>query len=208
MNGQEIPKDHGFPVRLVAPGIVGARNVKWLSKIILSDEESHSFWQRRDYKGFSPNVDWSNVNFDTAPSIQELPVQSAICDPLDGSTVLPDSNGFINVGGYAWSGAGRKIIRVDVSPDNGLTWITADLNQEKDSLLNRTWSWTLWKVRSRIVTAVLLGKNLLIFRQFLYSFLRLRKRSRKKFIYCYSYCQIFKPLFILLLGKNTCKKWH
>ncbi|XP_074603734.1 sulfite oxidase-like [Brevipalpus obovatus] len=147
MNGVDIPKDHGYPVRLVAPGIVGARNVKWLSKIILSDEESHSFWQRRDYKGFSPNVDWSNVDFDSAPSIQELPVQSAICDPLDGAIVQPGPDGTITVRGYAWSGAGRKIVRVDVSPDGGSTWLTADLEQEPGSPLNRTWSWTLWKIK-------------------------------------------------------------
>lgn len=156
MNGQEIPRDHGYPVRLVAPGIVGARNVKWLSKIILSHEESHSFWQRRDYKGFSPNIDWNNVDFDSSPSIQELPVQSAICDPLDGSEISPDSNGCVNIRGYAWSGAGRKIVRVDVSPDNGLTWLTADLEQEKDTLLNRTWSWTLWNVRIPVKS----GQNL------------------------------------------------
>lgn len=51
MNGQPIPVDHGFPVRLVAPGIVGARNVKWLSRIMMSDHESQSHWQQNDYKG-------------------------------------------------------------------------------------------------------------------------------------------------------------
>jgi len=51
MNGKELPRDHGFPIRIVAPGIVGARNVKWLGKIIVSDEESSSHWQRNDYKG-------------------------------------------------------------------------------------------------------------------------------------------------------------
>lgn len=81
MNGKEIPRDHGYPVRLIAPGIVGARNVKWLGRIVLSEEESDSHWQKRDYKGFSPNVDWENVNFDSAPAIQQLPIQSAICEP-------------------------------------------------------------------------------------------------------------------------------
>lgn len=51
MNGKELPRDHGFPIRVVAPGIVGARNVKWLGKIIVSDEESKSHWQQNDYKG-------------------------------------------------------------------------------------------------------------------------------------------------------------
>lgn len=72
MNGVPIPRDHGFPVRLVAPGIVGARNVKWLKKIVSSKEESLCHWQQNDYKGFSPSVDWDTVNFKSAPAIQDL----------------------------------------------------------------------------------------------------------------------------------------
>src|SRR6218665_3677323 len=82
MNDEPIPADHGFPVRLIAPGIVGARNVKWLGRIILSEEESDSHWQRRDYKSFPPNVDSATGDeFDKAYAIQELPIQSAICTP-------------------------------------------------------------------------------------------------------------------------------
>lgn len=51
MNGQPLPKDHGFPVRAVVPGVVGARNVKWLGRIQLSSSESNSHWQQNDYKG-------------------------------------------------------------------------------------------------------------------------------------------------------------
>lgn len=54
MNGKPLSRDHGFPVRAVIPGIVGARSVKWLEKIIVSDEESESHWQQHDYKGFCP----------------------------------------------------------------------------------------------------------------------------------------------------------
>uniref|UniRef100_A0A4W6F3D2 sulfite oxidase n=1 Tax=Lates calcarifer TaxID=8187 RepID=A0A4W6F3D2_LATCA len=72
MNGEELPADHGFPVRVVVPGTVGARNVKWLGKIIVSAEESSSHWQQNDYKGFSPGTDWDTVDFKSAPAIQEL----------------------------------------------------------------------------------------------------------------------------------------
>lgn len=67
-------RDHGFPVRVVVPGTVGARNVKWLGKVKASSQESANFWQQRDYKGFNPSVDWNNVNFDTAPAIQVRPM--------------------------------------------------------------------------------------------------------------------------------------
>lgn len=56
-------------------------------KIIISKEESKSHWQQNDYKGFSPSVDWDNVDFTKSPAIQELPVVSAICKPRRNETV-------------------------------------------------------------------------------------------------------------------------
>jgi hypothetical protein len=56
-----------FPLRAVVPGVVGARNVKWLAGVVLSQDESSSFWQQNDYKGFSPSVNWDNVDYKTAP---------------------------------------------------------------------------------------------------------------------------------------------
>jgi sulfite oxidase len=56
MNGELIPRDHGYPLRAVIPGHVAARSVKWLEKVIVSDEESESHWQQRDYKGFCPGA--------------------------------------------------------------------------------------------------------------------------------------------------------
>ena len=46
MMHREIPPDHGYPVRVVAPGITGARSVKWLARIIAHREESGSHWQQ------------------------------------------------------------------------------------------------------------------------------------------------------------------
>lgn len=142
MNGKPLPRDHGYPLRVVAPGIVGARNVKWLAKIVASEDESPGHWQQNDYKGFSPNIDWDNVDFKSAPSIQELPVVSGICTPKNGSIVY-ESDEMIAVQGYAYSGGGRGIVRVDVSSDYGKTWHTATLKQS-DQQLNRMWSWTQW----------------------------------------------------------------
>lgn len=56
MNGKDIPRDHGYPLRAVIPGHVAARSVKWLQKVVVSDEESQSHWQQRDYKGFCPGA--------------------------------------------------------------------------------------------------------------------------------------------------------
>ena len=61
-------------MRAVVPGVVGARNVKWLSRVEVSEDESESHHQRADYKGFNPSVDWGSVNWDGAESIQDMPV--------------------------------------------------------------------------------------------------------------------------------------
>ncbi|XP_046386622.1 sulfite oxidase [Ischnura elegans] len=143
MNGQPLSRDHGFPVRVIVPGVVGARNVKWLGKITVSGKESDSHWQQGDYKGFSPSVDWNNVDFSKSPAIQELPVISAICDPVDGESVTI-TNGKLKVRGYAWSGGGREIIRVDITADKGKTWHVAEFTAKDSRKPPRHWGWTLW----------------------------------------------------------------
>lgn len=56
MNGDPIPREHGFPVRAIIPGHVAARSVKWVEKVVVSQTESDSHWQQHDYKGFCPGV--------------------------------------------------------------------------------------------------------------------------------------------------------
>ncbi|POM67027.1 Sulfite oxidase [Phytophthora palmivora] len=152
MNGETIPRDHGYPLRVIVPGTVGARNVKFLHRIVLSSEESPSFWQQRDYKGFPPNVDYSRTDYwkFAGDSIQELPVQSAITEPKNGSVHLVDDvsdSSIVTVKGYAWSGGGRNIIRVDISVDGGKTWTPAELHESgKRQKYNRAWAWTPWEL--------------------------------------------------------------
>ncbi|XP_072927023.1 sulfite oxidase, mitochondrial isoform X2 [Hemitrygon akajei] len=144
MNDEALSRDHGFPLRVIVPGVVGARNVKWLSKIIVSKEESKSHWQVNDYKGFSPSVDWDNVDFSSAPAIQELPIQSVITSPSNGEHLSSDMDE-ITVKGYAWSGGGQEVIRVDISLDGGQTWHVADLNGVKPNE-GQAWAWKLWQL--------------------------------------------------------------
>ncbi|KAG9749044.1 phosphoglycerate mutase-like protein, partial [Aureobasidium melanogenum] len=140
MNGEPLMPDHGYPLRLLCPGHVAARSVKWLQKIAVSEDESWSQWQRRDYKCFGPNQR-SDVDWDRAPSIQETPVQSAITSISTitqnrlANSKLAQVYGLeedvVRVAGYAVSGGGRDIIRVDVSPDNGRTWQQARLIKDE-----------------------------------------------------------------------------
>ncbi|NXF83751.1 SUOX oxidase, partial [Sclerurus mexicanus] len=76
-----------------------------------------------------------------------LPVQSAITQPRPGAAVPP---GELTVKGYAWSGGGREVVRVDVSLDGGRTWRAAELAGER-AAPGRAWAWVLWELRAPAV---------------------------------------------------------
>lgn len=56
MNGKPLSPRHGYPVRVIVPGVLGARSVKWLDTITIAENESENVYQRRDYKVLPPNV--------------------------------------------------------------------------------------------------------------------------------------------------------
>jgi len=147
MNGEPLPPEHGAPLRLVVPGHVGVRNVKWVSKIVTSTEEAEGTWQRGiAYKGFSPMVrslsQWDAQAVEALTSVQEQPVTSVIVTPKEGYVEEFDD---VTVTGYAWSGGGRGIVRVDVSADAGKTWTTAELKEGSEQHKSRAWAWTFWE---------------------------------------------------------------
>ena len=146
MNDEPLPRDHGFPVRVIVPGHVAARCVKWLKKIVISDEESHTSWQRKDYKCFGPNEvkqDW-----DKYKSIQQMPITSAITRTKMKSA----TSDIVQIEGYAYSGGGREIQRVDISLDGGETWDQARLNQDDLKLEQgqRAWCWKRWRYEGKL----------------------------------------------------------
>ena len=145
MNGEPLPRDHGFPLRVVVPGSAGARNCKWLSKIVARKDESNGLWQQNDYKVFDPSVSIENADFQSVAAIQETPVQSAITEPQEGSAVAEDDE-IVTIKGYAFSGGGRGITRVDVSLDGGESWQVADLQNDLEQGYGKQWAWTLWSI--------------------------------------------------------------
>ena len=133
----------------MVPGYVGVRNIKWLTRVCAQPEEAQGVWQRGiAYKALGPDV--------TAPDghdlsqyapINELPVTSAILSPLPNATIEADADGdTIDVRGFAWSGGGRGIVRVDVSADDGATWHTASLGEGSEQPRHKAWAWTFWEV--------------------------------------------------------------
>ncbi|KAF3583539.1 hypothetical protein F2Q69_00026787 [Brassica cretica] len=125
---QEIlNRDHGFPLRVVVPGVIGARSVKWLDSINLLAEECQGFFMQKDYKMFPPSVNWDNINWSSRRPQMDFPVQSAICSLEDVQMVRP---GKVSIKGYAVSGGGRGIERVDISMDGGKSWVEASRTQK------------------------------------------------------------------------------
>lgn len=145
MNDEALTAEHGFPVRVVTPGIAGARAVKWLDKVTVQTVESSNYYQQHDYKVLPPEA----VDSETAeqfwhktPALQSMPVNSVIAIPKAGSTVSRCADGEVSVKGYALpSGQGGPVVKVEVSTD-GEKWSEAELISHPD---DSKWSWKLWK---------------------------------------------------------------
>lgn len=142
MNEEELPPAHGFPVRVVVPGHVGVRNVKWVNRIILSDEESKGPWQRgMAYKGFGPSIKTlDGIDPEKIHSVQQMGVQSAMFGPTQLETGVSNT-----INGFAYSGGGKGIVRVDVSIDGGETWKTATLTDGSEQDMDKAYAWTFWE---------------------------------------------------------------
>lgn len=149
MNGKPLPRDHGYPVRALVPGHAGKCSAKWLHKVILSAEPSKTSYQRKSYCHFPNNVDFEGVLSETNPAemasgktIQELPVQSFVCNPPQNSVVGMKDGTSLEVKGVAWSGGGKGINRVEISLDGGKTFVPTDLYKPVKERRNHEWAWT------------------------------------------------------------------
>lgn len=117
MNGSPLVPRHGYPVRLLVPGIYGMKNVKWLTQV-----EPINY----DYKGYWESQGWS----DTAV----YKTMSRIDYPLQGN--IPAKP--IYISGVAFAGD-RGIKKVEVSVDGGTTWNEAQLRPPLGK-----YTWVLW----------------------------------------------------------------
>lgn len=137
MNSEPLPRIHGGPVRVVVPGYIGARSVKWVTGITVQTVPSENYFQAVAYRILPPDADATAAPGDGIP-LSSVPLNCDILWPDDGAQ-LPA--GSLEVRGYAFDGDAHGIARVDVSLDNGRTWRQADLGPER----NR-WSWRQWSL--------------------------------------------------------------
>jgi DMSO/TMAO reductase YedYZ molybdopterin-dependent catalytic subunit len=110
MNGEPLPRGHGYPVRALIPGHWGEINVKWLTEIEVLEEEAKGYWERRGWHGTGP------VN-----TVAKLHAVNRLGDGESGGTEM-------QVGGHAYAGT-RGIQSVEVSTDGGESWDEATLSE-------------------------------------------------------------------------------
>ena len=135
MNGEPLLPDHGFPIRTIVPGYIGARSVKWLRKIVVSDKPSPNHFIADVYKLVYSGT---QVEIDETAPIYRYPVNAALCS-------ADHKDGKVNVKGYALP-TGKKecsISKVEISQDGGNTWLMADLAEQSGEFCWQLWSATL-----------------------------------------------------------------
>ena len=116
MNGEPLPKVHGFPARLLVPGLFGMKNPKWITRIEIVDFDFQGYWEKSG---------WSD---------------EAVVKTMSKATTLQRtvSLGEVPVGGVAYGGD-RGIKEVAYSVDGGKTWQNAELKAPLGPF-----TWVLW----------------------------------------------------------------
>ncbi|KAI0447373.1 nitrate reductase [Xylaria telfairii] len=139
MNGETLPPDHGKPLRVVIPGQIGGRSVKWLKRIIITKEPSDNWYHIYDNRVLPTMIDpemsanlpetWKDERY----AIYDLNTNSAICYPAHNEELsLDGSEHTYNIRGYAYAGGGKRITRAEVTLDKGKTWILANVSYPED----------------------------------------------------------------------------
>lgn len=134
MNGEPLPVVHGAPLRVVVPGYIGARSVKWLERIEVRSEPWHGYFQHVVYR-LLPEDGIPGPGLGMPLGLVAL--NADVLSPADGDTVAA---GPVEVRGYAFAGGERHVARVDVSVDGGACWSQAQLLEDLGP-----WAWRHWQ---------------------------------------------------------------
>lgn len=155
-NGRWLTPDHGYPVRMVVPGFIAGRMVKWLSEITVSNTESANFYHLHDNRVLPPHVDEQVAKeqgwfYKPEFAVYELNVNSAVSRPWHDETLSLAQNKPYTVKGYAVTGGGRRVIRVEVSVDAGKSWKQANINRlDSNNIYGKTWTWVHWNLELQV----------------------------------------------------------
>jgi DMSO/TMAO reductase YedYZ molybdopterin-dependent catalytic subunit len=139
VNGQPLPPQHGFPLRLIVPGWYGMASVKWLARVTVISEPFRGYQQARSYR-------YRNVPEEEGQPVTRIAPRSLLVPPgipefLSRRRFVPP--GPIRLEGRAWSGW-APISGVEVSVDGGGTWAGAQVDAPQEAGAWQAWSY-LWE---------------------------------------------------------------
>jgi len=147
MNGEPIPTIHGGPVRLIIPGFYGNMNVKWLTDLMYTAEESPSAIMQKTYR--MPIRPVEPGKFTTQDLTQQnstptygFAVMSVVFAPLAGETVRAGS---VDLKGVAWNDGVVPLTSVRVSLDQGKSWQETDVDAS-----DGPYAWHHWQRQVRL----------------------------------------------------------
>ncbi len=143
MNGSPLPARHGFPLRVVVPGYIGARSVKWVTRITIQDRPSDNYFQQVAYRLYPSYISQNNGDKSSGLMLAEFAVNSVIAEPAPHGEL---KEGVVSIRGYAIAGGERTVVRVDVSTDGGRSWCGARLLNDAEPYV-----WRLWQVEAELL---------------------------------------------------------
>ncbi|MGH9515300.1 MAG: sulfite oxidase, partial [Terriglobales bacterium] len=149
MNGNDLPPEHGFPVRAIVPGWYAMASIKWLQRIIVTGEPFTGYYQTIDYAYWKRRAEVAELT-----PLTEMQIKAEIAKPAEGETVAANSS--VRVYGAAWTSDG-EIGKVELSTDGGSTWNDTNLLSEP-----KPNAWRLWEFNWQTPAAP--GKQTLIAR--------------------------------------------
>ena len=144
MNGRPLPLLHGAPLRVITPGWMADACMKWLTEITVQAEESTGYYMQQAYRMPTKPVEPGGSMSGSSIPVEAMVVKSLIAAPQEGETVR---SGPVAIQGMAWSGE-AKVVKVEVSFDEGKTWETARLVGE-----DRLYAWRQWQMVWKAKTA-------------------------------------------------------
>lgn len=121
MNGVALPMNHGYPIRIIVPGLYGIKNVKWITDIEVVNHDYQGYWQQRGWTDVGRIKTFSRI--DSPGHYQEI--------------TEPE----VDIKGIAFAGS-RGVSKVEVSTTGGTRWKAAQITTSKLKT-----AWVLWKYR-------------------------------------------------------------
>jgi DMSO/TMAO reductase YedYZ molybdopterin-dependent catalytic subunit len=141
MNGRPLPLLHGAPLRVITPGWMADSCIKWLTDITVSQDEAQGYYMQTAYRHPTrPVMPGEAIAAGDLKPVEAMIVKSLIAQPQDGASPVP---GPVTIQGVAWTGEG-KIVKVEVSLDEGQTWEPARLIGEDQPYAWRQWQY-IWQ---------------------------------------------------------------